>query len=284
VTAHDPEASSTLVQFDFGENWKSFSASALKQPNITAARVAFRNLFANVPLEHRSFLDIGSGQGLGVCLAQEAGALVHACDINPKCMEAMVATGRFFPTFSLPADSIVVGSILEKATVEKLRVLPAAEKNDGFDVVQSWGVLHHTGDMRMAMQNAASLVRPGGHFVIAIYNKHWSSPAWRVIKRCYVAAPALVRRLIVMLFIPLIAMAKFLVTGKNPFRQERGMDFYHDIVDWVGGYPYEYASAQELTDHVESLGFKTLKVISARVPTGCNEFVFRREEAASRPK
>lgn len=268
------------IQFDFGENWKSFSAS-LAPEDVETARTSFHDLFANVPLEGRSFLDIGFGQGLGVCLAHEAGARVHACDINPKCVEAVESTARFFPKFQLSSLPLIIGSILDDATTLQLKSLLATE-SDGFDVVQSWGVLHHTGDMKTAIRNAASLVKPGGYFVLAIYNSHWSSPVWHCIKRTYVAAPPFLRKLLTAVFVPIIFVAKFAVTRQNPLHQERGMDFHHDVVDWVGGYPYEYGSIEELTGQIEKLGFKTLKLVTAKVPTGCNEFVFQRIHAGNR--
>jgi 2-polyprenyl-6-hydroxyphenyl methylase/3-demethylubiquinone-9 3-methyltransferase len=54
------------------------------------------------------------------------------------------------------------------------------------------------------------------------------------------------------------------------------MDFGYDVVDWIGGYPYEYASIDEITGFVTRLGFIDERVIPAQVGTGCNEFVFRR--------
>ncbi len=270
-----------VIQFDFGENWKSFSAS-LEPKDVETARTSFRDLFAKVPLEGRSFLDIGFGQGLGVCLADEAGARVHACDINPKCVEAMESTARFFPGFQLSPIPVIVGSILSNATSRQLKLLLASTERDGFDVVHSWGVLHHTGDMKTAVENAASLVKAGGHLVLAICNSHWSSPIWHWIKRTYVHTSPLLQKWLTALFVPVIFAAKYAVTRQNPLHQGRGMDFHHDVVDWVGGYPYEYRNIGQLTGQIEKIGFKTLKVVKARVPTGCNEFVFQRLHVGNR--
>ena len=74
---------------------------------------------------------------------------------------------------------------------------------------------------------------------------------------------------------PVIWMAKFIVAG-YPKKKSRGMDFYYDVIDWIGGYPYEYASIEEVDEIMSALGFKKVKLIPANVPTGCNEFVFRR--------
>lgn len=272
------------VQFDFGENWKSFSVSALEARDVEKARTSFGDLFRNVPLAGRSFLDIGFGQGLGLCLAHEAGARVYACDINPKCVEAVESTARFFPEFQVSSLPLALGSILEDATIEKLQALLPESEGGDFDVVQSWGVLHHTGDMKTAIRNAASLVKPGGYFVLAIYNTHWSSPLWYWIKRTYVSSPPLLRKLLAAAFVPIIFVAKFVITRQNPLRQERGMDFYHDVVDWVGGFPYEHGTAEEIATMVGANGYEMERLIPTIVPTGCNQFVFKKNRSADVPR
>ena len=137
-------------------------------------------------------------------------------------------------------------------------------------------MLHHTGSMYEAITKASDLVETDGYFVIAIYNKHWSSPVWRWIKYSYNISPALVQKILARFFYLIIYFAKLIVTGKDPKKEQRGMDFLHNVVDWIGGYPYEYANTKQITKFVHKLGFETLKINPALVPTGCNEFVFRK--------
>ena len=263
------------MQFDFGQNWQDFARAALTRERVERAEREFAALLEDVPLENASFLDIGFGQGLSLLSAARHGCRVFGCDINPKCQEALRTSAAWFPEIELDAIRIVVGSILDDGVVRELRATTAS--GDGlYDVVHSWGVLHHTGNMRAAIRNAASLVRPGGHLVLAIYNRHWSSPTWTGIKWLYCKAPRWLQRTMVYAFMPVIWLAKQWVTGRDPTHQERGMDFYYNVIDWVGGYPYEYASIAELRALVEPLGFECLRSRSAEVPTGCNEFVFRR--------
>jgi len=152
-----------------------------------------------------------------------------------------------------------------------------AKDGDGkFDIVHSWGVQHHTGDMHLALRNATSLVAEKGYFDTAIYNKHWSSRTWRIIKKLYCVSPSIIKLFMICTMYPLIFLAKFIVTGKNPFKQERGMDFFYNVVDWIGGYPYEYASIDELISFLNTLGFDCIYKKLATVPTGCNEFIFKR--------
>jgi 2-polyprenyl-3-methyl-5-hydroxy-6-metoxy-1,4-benzoquinol methylase len=268
-------------QFDFGENWKSFSVSALTAERVELARADFRALLERVPLKGRTFLDIGFGQGLALCLAGECGAQCYGCDINPKCVEALVSTARFFPEVDPVSIPLFVGSVLDDTTLEKVRQIPPVQKAGGFDVVHSWGVLHHTGAMNDAIRRAASLVRLKGHLIIAIYNTHWTSPSWYFIKRAFVTMPTLIQRIFIALLLPLIFIAKAVVTRRNPLKKERGMDFYHDAIDWIGGYPYEYATVGEIGALLESLGFQLERTIPAVIPTACNQFVFRRQRVTT---
>jgi 2-polyprenyl-6-hydroxyphenyl methylase/3-demethylubiquinone-9 3-methyltransferase len=262
------------MQFDFGQNWAEYSVNALTTERVKQAQHAFAALLANVGgVSDKSFLDIGFGQGLGLLSAAAAGAHVVGIDINPKCQQVLERNQCFFPTVK-GEISVIVGSILDDETVH--RALAVNPMGGEYDIVHSWGVLHHTGDMKSAAQNAARLVKRGGYLVIALYNRHWSSPAWLLIKYAHCKAPRGVQRLLVRALFPIIYAAKWIVTRQNPRKQSRGMDFFYDVVDWVGGYPYEYASRREVLALVEPLGFKCVRCVPSQVPTGCNEFVFQR--------
>jgi SAM-dependent methyltransferase len=145
-----------------------------------------------------------------------------------------------------------------------------------FDLVYAWGSLHHTGSMWQAIRNVSRHVAPGGTIVLAIYNKHITSPAWTAIKWLYNQLPSVGQRLMAIVFAGIIYIAKSLVTRRNPLDKERGMDFWYDVIDWIGGYPYEYATRQEIESFMSAEGFTSTRFIAAQVPTGCNEFVFAR--------
>jgi len=130
--------------------------------------------------------------------------------------------------------------------------------------------------MKQAIINAASLVKPEGYLILAIYNTHWTSPVWRVIKWSFNKAPRWLQKTMIGIFYPVIWLAKLIVTRKNPQTQERGMDFFYDIIDWLGGYPYEYATVKEINTFLEELKFRNIRTFPAEVPTGCNQFVFRK--------
>lgn len=260
------------MQFDFGRNWADYSRHALTRERVAQARTHFAALFQGVELSGRSFLDIGFGQGLSLLSAATLGARVVGCEINPRCVDVLHRTADMFPQVSVHDIPLVIGSILDAETEADI----CSHASGGFDIVHSWGVLCCTGEMQRAIQVAAGLVASRGHLVIAVYNQHWSSPAWLRIKRLYGSLPGPGRRLMVAGFLPVIWAAKLAVTRQNPLRKQRGMSFYYDVVDWVGGYPYEYATEGEIRQQADELGFDCLRVEPPQAPTGCNEFVLRK--------
>ncbi len=258
-----------MKRFYFGKNWQAFSKNALTDERIDQADSSLKKLLGDVSLNGASFLDIGFGQGLTLCLASKAGAKVVGLDVDQDNLQALDETAQKVKT---PKPSVVINSILDETAVKNL-----AQKESGFDIVHSWGVLHHTGSMYPAISNSLSLVKEGGHYILAIYNKHWTSPIWKIIKWTYCALPDFLKKIMILVFYPIIYLAKFLVTGKNPKDKDRGMDFFYDVIDWVGGYPYEYASIDEIKNFVEAKNFTCLKVVPTTTPIGCNEFVFLRK-------
>jgi 2-polyprenyl-6-hydroxyphenyl methylase/3-demethylubiquinone-9 3-methyltransferase len=253
--------------FRFGQNWKDYALNALDERKLQQARQALAALLGQDDLSGQTFMDIGCGSGLhSVSAALLGAAAVYALDVDLACIEVTQETIRRF----IPTDHSIQVRQISVLDGSAMAGLPQT------DVVYSWGVLHHTGQMYLAMAIASERVKPGGLYVIAIYNKHVTSPLWRVIKRFYNCAPGFVRRIMYGLFYGLIYAAKWVVTRQNPLDKERGMDFGYDVVDWIGGYPYEYASIDEIVHYVSGLGFHVERIIPAQVGTGCNEFVFRK--------
>lgn len=251
--------------FDFGENWKEYSLKSLDNHRFKESIKSLKVLVGN--LKNKNFLDIGCGSGIFSLAAKKLGAKkVIGFDISQNSVDtAYLNKNKFYQN-----DKI---DFFKQSIIDKNYL-----KFGKFDVVYSWGVLHHTGNMWEAINNSLELVNPKGIFIIAIYNKHWSSPIWKLIKLFYNISPKLIKKIMILIFYWFIAFAKYVFTGKNPFKKKkRGMNFYYDVIDWVGGYPYEYASKKEIKSYIEKRGFKLVKYNKAEVPTGCNEFVFERE-------
>ena len=252
--------------FKFGENWASFSRQ-LDEERIERAMKSLQLLFGEDALKGKSFLDIGCGSGLFSIAAARLGAnKILGLDIDPVSVSTSQENASHWlkdVTYDLSFRQL---SVLDSIAMRAL---------GKFDIVYSWGVLHHTGNMSLALKNAAHLVADRGLFMIAIYNRHWSSLPWKFVKWLYNQMGTLGQNILIWLFTPVIFVAKWLITLKNPLKMKRGMEFMHNIRDWVGGYPYEYASIAEMTEALKKLGFEMLLARPAAVPTGCNEFVFQ---------
>ena len=157
-------------------------------------------------------------------------------------------------------------------------------------MVYSWGVLHHTGAMWQALENVSSLVKNSGQLFIAIYNDQGSwSRRWKIIKYVYNTLPDPLK-------LPYVALVmgprelKFLILASmkgKPWiyfdnaihyseRSLRGMSYWHDLIDWVGGYPFEVAKPEDIFDVYHAKGFSLQRLKSCAGGLACNEFVFTR--------
>jgi 2-polyprenyl-3-methyl-5-hydroxy-6-metoxy-1,4-benzoquinol methylase len=264
-------------RFAFGENWSRFLA-ALDEERIERAEASLKEMLEVESLAGRSFLDIGSGSGLFSLAARRLGARVFSFDYDPQSVACTAELRRrYFPNDS--AWRVEAGSVLNAEYVNGL---------GQFDVVYSWGVLHHTGAMWQALELAGSRVAPGGQLFIAIYNDLGSRSArWVQLKRLYNRLPAFLRApytLAVMAPGELKTALGAVLRGQagaywQAWRRgpARGMNRWRDMVDWVGGYPYEYAKPEELLDFYRRRGFTLMRLICGGVGLGCNEFVFKRQ-------
>jgi 2-polyprenyl-6-hydroxyphenyl methylase/3-demethylubiquinone-9 3-methyltransferase len=205
------------IMFDFGENWIRYSIKTASRQKVKEATKDFKKLFKNIEIKKKSFLDIGFGQGLSLLIASALGAKVVGCEINKKCLLALKANQeRFFPnTQNIP---VIIGSILNKKTVIKLKNTNPAGEDKNFQIVHSWGVLHHTGNMFLALDNTSELVAKNGYLVISIYNRHWTSPFWWLIKYFYNKTGKYGKMIMINFFYVIILFSKFIFTGKNPFK------------------------------------------------------------------
>jgi SAM-dependent methyltransferase len=264
--------------FEFGENWRDY-AKSVDQKRIDAAIEGLQRLFPD-GLSGKTFLDIGCGSGLHSLAALSLGAAsVTATDIDENSVET---THELLTKFAPGA----------KWTATKISVFEMSPAQTGtFDVVYSWGVLHHTGDMWRAIETAAALVKPGGLYSIAIYTKSPRYEFWRKEKKFYKSSPRFVQAILRAVYMS--AFLGFLpVTGWDPigfvrnFKQNRGMNWSTSVHDWLGGYPYEAASPQEIHSKLTALGFSNLRSFELDPEhgfwsEGCSEYVSARPPIAS---
>jgi 2-polyprenyl-6-hydroxyphenyl methylase/3-demethylubiquinone-9 3-methyltransferase len=257
------------LSFEFGKNWLSYSNTALNYERIEKYLKDFDALTDGIIFDGAAFIDIGYGQGLGVLAALKKGATVTGIDIDPLNQQAAnnILTG-YLDEAELKPPTLLTASILDPALVENHRHC--------YDIVHSWGVLHHTGNLKLALSNTYELVKPNGVIVLAIYNKHWSSLFWLMVKRLYNWMPRLLQTVLLSgFYIPLRVASEFYLRCKGVESGARGMEFMHDLRDWVGGYPYEYMSKSELYASIPP-GWKVLRYLPPLVPTGNHQIVLVR--------
>ncbi len=260
-------------RFAFGRNWRGF-LSVLDEGRIAEAEKSLREMLETDRLEGLSFLDAGSGSGLFSLTAARLGvSRIHSFDFDVEsvaCTEELKR--RYRP--EMRGWTIERGSVLDQEYLATL---------GRYDIVYSWGVLHHTGALWQALAAVTPLVAPGGTLFVAIYNNRgWISKAWRVVKRLYNTGLA-GRLLVVGLFVPLF-VAKGLVADllrlKNPaaryreYRRQRGMSIMYDWLDWLGGLPYEVAKPDQIIRFFSERGFSLRKLKPPIHRNGNNEFVF----------
>lgn len=265
-------------RFGFGRNWQDFS-TFIDEARIQSSTDNLSSLLQTSSLEGTRFLDIGSGSGLSSLAALRLGADVTAFDYDTNSVAASIFNlQRHAPDANWTAEQ---GSALDPKYMAKLGT---------YDVVYSWGVLHHTGDMWSGIDLAAKTVAPDGIFALAIYNDQGgTSHRWRSVKKIYNRLPSLLRPVFAAAFgvyFELRAMLIRLVRLQNPFpfadwkkrRNDRGMSVWYDLVDWIGGYPFEVAKPEEIFDFLSERGFQLKGLRTCAGGQGCNEFLFVRKK------
>ncbi len=265
-------------RFEFGKNWSRFLA-LLNEERILKAEESLREMLGVANLSGKTFLDIGSGSGLFSLAAKRLGAKVHSFDFDSNSYACTRELKRRF--YENDNDwKVEQGSALDLEYVRSL---------GKFDIVYSWGVLHHTGSMWEALDNASVAVKVYGTLFVAIYNDTGSqAKRWKWIKKTYCKLPKPLKSPFAVLMILPEEGKRFIssVIRLKPseffnfwkrYTNSRGMNRWYDIIDWVGGYPYEVATPDEIFEFYKAKDYALTKMKVGGVGLGCNEFVFRRE-------
>jgi len=265
-------------RFEFGENWARF-LRVVDDQRIAEAQASLRAMLGRDRLTGLTFVDVGSGSGLFSLAAARLGAArVHSFDYDPSSVACTRELRRRYAPDGAEW-TIERGSALDAGYLDSLGT---------FDVVYSWGVLHHTGDMWTAIDNVARLVAAGGLLFISIYNDQGRrSRLWRRVKRRYNELPEPVRPpYVVLVMAPREALSAVwlsvhgrpldYVRGWTEYKTRRGMSRWHDLVDWVGGYPFEVAAPEAVFNRLHARGFTLERLVTCGGGLGCNQFVFSR--------
>ena len=250
-------------RFKFGENWRNYIKN-INDDRIKKAENSLKNMLHQENLNGKFFLDIGSGSGLFSLAARNLGASVLSFDFDETSVWCTKELKKKF----YPEDNdwkITQGSILDKEFLATL---------NKYDYVYSWGVLHHTGNMWEALNNVIKLVKFNGTLFISIYNKQqFATKYWTFVKRTYVRYKFLRPIWFVIHFLypafPSMVL-RFLTNRKD----KRGMVWWNDLIDWIGGYPFETATPSEIFNFYKSKGFSLIGLNTVGGKLGCNEYVF----------
>lgn len=253
-------------RFAFGDNWRKYLTN-LDHERLAAAERSLQDLLGVSDLGGKTFLDLGSGSGLFSLAARRLGANVVSIDYDPESVACTSALQRaHYPDDD--AWTVRPGSALDRQFMESL---------GEHDVVYSWGVLHHTGQMYEAFSLIVSTVAPGGRLCIAIYNDQGLlSRYWTAVKRIYNSNP-IGKALMLALHMPYLLGLRWVIRTLQRRPIERGMSLWYDMIDWVGGYPFEVAKPEAVFDFFHSRGFALERMKTCGGRSGCNEFVLRKD-------
>lgn len=253
------------ISYSFGENWQDYLKD-VSEREIESAKRDIMEWLGPVSIAGKAIIDIGCGSGIHSLAFYLLGAKeICSFDFDQLSVEA---TKTLWEKEGKPTNwRIFHGSILDEEWIKSL---------GKFDIVYSWGVLHATGAMWVAIEKSISLIKAGGILWIALYAKGSGYLKDLELKKKYNSSSGWGKRWMIYRSIGWIMLSR-LKHFQNPFtwneNRARGMNTYHDIVDWLGGLPYEVASEDEVLRFGRKYGL-VLERIKVKNEGGCSIYIF----------
>jgi SAM-dependent methyltransferase len=262
------------MRFKFGKNWDKYVRNNFSEERVAISQKHILVFLRVNSLESKCFLDIGCGSGLHSLAALRAGAAkVVSFDYD---WDSVHATQRIKAYAGDPERWVVMqGSILDNDFLKNIE--PA-------DIVYSWGVLHHTGAMWKAVENTARLMKATGVMYIALYDDLLyfgkTRQFWLDIKQKYNRAGWLGKKRMEWWYFWEFFLQRTLrnipivIKQAKEYKKSRGMDMYRDAVDWLGGWPMEYASVEEVKAFADKLELELINLVSGQANA---EYLFKKK-------
>lgn len=262
--------SSSAKRYEFGKNWTRFVEKSANDERVDIAKQHILAFVGRDNLEGVDFLDIGCGSGIHSLAAHRAGAArIHGFDYDGNSVSATNIMRR--KAGEPQSWTVERGDVLDDKYVASL---------GKWNFVYSWGVLHHTGDVWRAIENASKTVAPDGIFYIALYSEDVQPDPqfWLDVKQKYNQASWFRRLLMEWWYVWVFIMqrkpgeVKQVATRIVQHRFTRGMSFFADIRDWLGGWPMEFTRDADVTAFLAARSFEQLNI---KTGEACTEFLFR---------
>lgn len=259
--------------FEFGKNWQRYLNEEFSEERLKIALQHLLDVLKLDSLSGNTVIDIGCGSGIHSLAAFQANAdAILSIDVDP---DSVNATLRLWELAGKPENwQVLHGSVLDEQFMSNV---------GQFDIVYSWGVLHHTGDMWTAIRNASITLKPSGIMYIALYADevyHTPSPQyWIDLKRQYNNCNQTEKEDMEYDYAWNKVLKPLADKGENPllyikeYKQKRGMEFWTDVRDWLGGYPMDFAKTRDMIDFAHNR--LNMEVIDTRCGSGNTEYLLK---------